>query len=119
MIPQQKPEWEMTYPNEFSEFFTHFRALQIYDLRPTRNKLFHLIGETKTMSIWRNKPLEHIIVPKPLINPQEQDFITELSVGIPESSSYLNDDASFWENLDDESYYNLKKAMEGWCPRGR
>ena len=37
LIPQQKPEWEMTYPNEFSEFFTHFRALQIYDLRQIRN----------------------------------------------------------------------------------
>ena len=52
----------MTRSNEFPEFFTHFRAFQIYDLRPTRNKLFHLIGETKTMSIWRVKPLEHIIV---------------------------------------------------------
>ena len=75
LIPQQKPEWEMTCPNEFLEFFTRFRALQIYDLRPTQNKLFHLIGKTKTMSIWRNKPLEHIVVPKPLITPQEQDFI--------------------------------------------
>ena len=107
LIPQQESEWEMTRPNEFPIFFTCFRALQIYDLRPTRNKLFHLIGETKTMSIWRNKPLEHIIGPKPLITPQEQDFIIELSVEIPEPSSYLNDDASFWENLDDESYYNL------------
>ena len=35
------------------------------------------------MSIWRNKPLEHIIVPKPLIIPQDQDFITELEVEIP------------------------------------
>ena len=61
--------------NEFSEFFTRFRALQIYDLRPTHNKLFHFIGKTKTMSIWKNKPLEHIIVPKPLFTPQEQDFI--------------------------------------------
>ena len=26
------------------------------------------------MSIWSNKPLEHIIVPKPLIIPQEQEF---------------------------------------------
>ena len=103
----------MTRPNEFLDFFTHFRALQIYDLRPTRNKLFHLIRETKTMSIWRNKPLEHIIVPKPLTTPQKQDFITELSVEIPEPSSYLNDNALFWENLDDESYYNLTNAMEG------
>ena len=103
----------MTHPNEFPEFFTRFKALQIYDLKPTRNKLFHLIGETKPMSIWKNKHLEHIIVPKPLIPPQEQDFIIELSVEIPEPSSYLNDDASFWENLDHESYYNLQKAMEG------
>ena len=35
------------------------------------------------MSIWRNKPLEHIIVPKPFITLEEQDFITELSVEIP------------------------------------
>ena len=69
LIPQQKPKWEMTRPNKSQEFFTHFRALQIYDLGPTRNKLFHLIGKTKTMSIWRNKPLEHIIIPKPLITP--------------------------------------------------
>ena len=70
----------MTRSNEFSEFFTRFRTFQIYDLRPTRNKLLHLIGETKTMSIWRNKPLEHIIVPKPFITFEVQDFITELSV---------------------------------------
>ena len=82
-------------------------VLEPYDLRPTQNKLFHLIEETKTMSIWRNKPLEHIIVQKPLITPKEQDFITELSVKIPEPSSYLSDDALFWENLDNESYYNL------------
>ena len=66
--------------DEFPEFFTRFRAFQIYDLKPTQNKLFHLIGETKTMSIWRNKPLEHIIVPKPFITFEVQDFITELSV---------------------------------------
>ena len=103
----------MTLPNEFQEFFTRFRILQIYDLRPTHNKLFHLIGETKTMSIWRNKPLEHIMVPNPFIISEEQDFITELSVKIPESSSDHNDDALFWENLDDESYYNMENAMEG------
>ena len=103
----------MTRSNEFPNCFTCFRAFQIYDLKPTWNKLFHLIGETKTMSIWRNKPLEHIIVPKPFINSEEQDFITELSVEIPKPSSYLNDDALFWENLNDESYYNLQNAMEG------
>ena len=57
LIPQQEPEWEMTRLNQFPEFFTRFRAFQIYDFRPTRNKLFYLIGETKIMSIWRNKPL--------------------------------------------------------------
>ena len=62
----------MTLPNEFQEFFTRFRILQIYDLRPTQNKLFHLIGEKKTMFIRRNKPLEHIIVPKPFITLEEQ-----------------------------------------------
>ena len=35
-----------TLSNEFLEFFTRFRASQIYDLRLTR-----IIGETKTMSI--------------------------------------------------------------------
>ena len=95
LIPQQKPEWEMTCLNEFPKFCTHFRALQIYDLRPTRNKLFHLIGETKTLSIWKNKPLEHIIVPKPLFTPQEQDFIIKLNVEILEPSSYLSDNVSF------------------------
>ena len=103
----------MTRPNEFLDSFTHFRARQIYDLRPTWNKLFHLIRETKTMSIWRNKPLEHIIVPKPLIIPQDQDFIIELEVEIPEPSFYLSANVSFWENLDDESYYNMQNAMEG------
>ena len=79
----------MTRSNEFSEFFTLFRAFQTYDLGPTQNKLFHLIGETKTMFIWRNKPLEHIIVPKPLITLEEQDFITELSVELLEPSFCL------------------------------
>ena len=65
------------------------------------------------MSIWRNKPLEYIIVPKPFITSKEQDFITELSVDIPEPSSYLSDDALFWKNLDNESYHNLQNAMEG------
>ena len=83
LIPQQESKWEMTRWNEFPKIFTRFRAFQIYDLRPTRNKLLHLIGETKTMSIWRNKPLEHIIVPKPFITSKEQDFITELNVEIP------------------------------------
>ena len=87
LIPQQEPEWEMTRPNVFPDSFTCFEALQIYDLRQTQNKLFHLIGETKTMSIWRNKLLEHIIVSKSLITPKEQDFIIKLSVEIPEPSS--------------------------------
>ena len=64
------------------------------------------------MSIWRNKPLEHIIVLKPFITSEEQDFIIELDVELPEPSSYLSDDASFWENLNDESYFNLQNAME-------
>ena len=114
LIPQQKPEWEMTRPNEFPKFFTCFRAFQIYDLRPTQNKLFHLIGEKKTMFIRRNKPLEHIIVLKPFITFEEHDFITELSEKkIPKPSSYLSDDTLFWGNLDDESYYNMQNAMEG------
>ena len=59
------------------------------------------------MFIQRNKPLEHIIVLKPFITSEEQDFIIELDVELPEPSSYLSDDALFWENLDNESYYNL------------
>ena len=76
-------------------------------------KIFYFIGETGNMSIWRNEPLKHIIVPKPVITSEEQDFITELDVDIPEPSSYLSDDALFWDNLDDESYHNLQNALEG------
>ena len=47
LISQQEQEWEMTHSNEFPEFFTCFRTFQIYDLRPTWNKLFHLIRETE------------------------------------------------------------------------
>ena len=42
-----------------------------------------------------SKPLEYIIVPKPFITSEEQDFITELNVELPEPSSYLNDDVTF------------------------
>ena len=58
------------------------------------------------MYIWRNKPLEHIIVPKHFITSKEQDFIIELDIELPEPFSYLSDDASFQENLNDESYFN-------------
>ena len=47
LIPQQKPKWEMSRPNKFQEFFTHFRAFQIYDLRSTWNTLFHFIRKKK------------------------------------------------------------------------
>ena len=85
----------MICSNDFLKFFTCFQAFQIYDLRPTQNKLFHLIGETKTMSIRRNKPLEHIIAPKPFVTLEEQDFIIELTIELLEPSSYLNDDTLF------------------------
>ena len=62
----------MTRSNEFPEFFTRFRAFQIYDLIQTQNKLFHLKKKKKIMSIWRNKPLEHITIPKPFITFEEQ-----------------------------------------------
>ena len=40
----------------------------------------YLIGEMKTMSIWRNQPLEHVIIPKPFITPKKEDFIIELTL---------------------------------------
>ena len=56
--------------------------------------------------VHNSQPTPSRVVPKPFITPQEQDFITELSVKVPKLSSYLNDDTSFWENLDDECNYN-------------
>ena len=47
------------------------------------------------MSIRRNKPLEHIIIPKPFVTLEEQDFIIELTIELLEPSSYLNDDTLF------------------------
>ena len=64
------------------------------------------------MSIWRTKPLDQIFNPKIFITSENEDFINQLWSDSPEIS-YLNDDASFWENLDEESYFNLENAMEG------
>ena len=47
------------------------------------------------MSIWINQPLEHTIVPKPFTTPQEEDFITELTIKLPEPFAYFNDNATF------------------------
>ena len=42
------------------------------------------------MSIWRNQHLEHIIVPKPFITPEEGDFITELTKVDCDLHTYYN-----------------------------
>ena len=64
------------------------------------------------MSIWRIEPLDQILNPKIFVTSKEQNFINQLWADSPEMS-YLNDNASFWENLEEESYFNLKNAMEG------
>ena len=69
-------------------------------------------SEKLPLALWV-KPLEHIIVPKPFITSEEQDFITELNTDISKPSSYFSDDALFWDNLDGESYHNLQNTMEG------
>ena len=75
LIPQQQPEWEMTRSNEFLVYYSRFRDLQIFYFRKTRNKIFYLIRETQTMSIWRTKPLEKILNPKFFKTSEEQGFI--------------------------------------------
>ena len=69
------------------------------------------MGEAQTMSIWRTEPLEKNLNPKIFITFEEQDFINQLWADSPEMS-YVSDDASVWENLDEESYANLENAME-------
>ena len=101
----------MTRSNEFPVYYNRFRDFQIFDFRKTRNKIFYLIGETQTMSIWRTKSLEKILNPEIFITSEEQDFINKLWADSPEMS-YVNDDANFWENLNAKSYANLEKAME-------
>ena len=64
------------------------------------------------MYIWRTKPLDKILNPKFFITFEELDFINQLWVDSPEMSC-LSDEASFWENLDEESSSNLENAMEG------
>ena len=102
----------MTRQNNFPLYFSRYRDFQIFYLRNTRNKIVYLIGETQTMSIWRTEPLDQILNPKIFITSKEQDFINQFLADSPEMS-YLSDDASFWENLDEESYSNLENAMEG------
>ena len=75
LIPQQKPEWEMTRSKEFPVYYNRFRDFLIFHFRKIKNKIFFLIGETPTMSIWRTKPLEKILNPKILITSEEQEFI--------------------------------------------
>ena len=94
LIPQQKPEWEMTRSKEFPIYYNRFRDFQIFDFRKTRNKNFYLIGETPTMSIWRTQPLEKNFNPKIFITSEEQEFINQLWANSPEIS-YVSDDANF------------------------
>lgn len=65
----------MTCPNEFLEFYIKYRADHIYNLRWARKKLFHLIGKTKTISIWRKQPVGHLIIAKPFAIPEEETFL--------------------------------------------
>lgn len=69
----------MTHSNEFPKFYNIYKTFQIYDLKLIKNKLFYLIIEIKTMSIWRNQPLKHILLSKP-ITTLEENFITELTI---------------------------------------
>ena len=94
LVPQQKPEWEMTCQNDFSLYFSRCRDFQIFYFRKTRNKIFYLIGETQTMSIWRTEPLDKILNLKFFITSEEQNFINQLWADSPEMS-YASDDASF------------------------
>ena len=65
------------------------------------------------MSIWRNQPLEHIIVTKPFTTLEKKKrFYIKPIVKLPEPSSYLNNDTTFWDSLDEECYQNLQNAME-------
>ena len=94
LIPQQKPEWEMTRSKEFPVYYNRFRDFQIFEFRQTRNNNFYLIGETPTMSIWRTQPLEKNFNPKFFITSEEQDFINQLWADSPKIS-YVSDDANF------------------------
>ena len=102
----------MTRSKEFPVYYNRFRDFQIFYFRKTINKIFYLIGETPTMSIWRTNPLEKILNPKFFITSEEHDFINQLWADSPEMS-YVSDDANFWKSLDAESYANLENAMEG------
>ena len=101
----------MTHQNDFSLYYSRYRDFKIFDFRKTRNKIFYLIEETQTMSICGTKPLDKILNPKFFITSKEQDFINQLWADSPEMS-YVSDDTSLWENLDEGSYANLENAME-------
>ena len=64
------------------------------------------------MSIWRTESLDKILNPKIFITSEEQDFINQLWAYSLEMS-YVGDDVSFWENLDEKNYANLENAIEG------
>ena len=102
----------MTRSKEFPVYYNRFRDFQIFEFRKTRNKIFYLIGETPTMSIWRIQPLEKFFNSKIFITSEEQDFINQLWADSPEIS-YVSDDANFLDSLDGESYSNVENAMEG------
>ena len=102
----------MTRQNDFPLYYSRYRDLKNFYFKKTRNKFFYLIGETQTMSIWRTEPLEKSLNPKSFITSEEQNFINQIWADSPEMS-YVSDDASFWENLDEETYANFENAMEG------
>ena len=94
LIPQQKPEWEMTRRNEFSSYFCRYRDFQIFYFRNTRNKKFYVIGETQTKSIWRIEPLDLILNSKIFVTSEEENFINQLWA-YSQEMSYSSEDASF------------------------
>ena len=48
LIPQQKPEWEMTRSKEFPVYYNRFRDFQIFYFRKIRNKKIFLLVKPQT-----------------------------------------------------------------------
>ena len=64
------------------------------------------------MFIW-NQPLDEVLTLKLFITPEEEKIITQLTMNFPNLTFFLSDDASFWENKDEEGLLNLQNALEG------
>ena len=83
LVPQQKPEWEMTHQNDFPLYFNRYRDFHNFDFRNKRNKQFYLIKETQTMSIWITEPLDQILNLKIFVTSEEQNFINHIWADSP------------------------------------